>query len=124
MSLGVRNRVPKHSRRAACAGHEVEVLAGHAPMALYGDPPYVHRALTLRGFEPAAPHTKEIADTLNIRALGIPYANTATLLNGISADSALILSMSGTFSAWVASRFSTCLSRMCSVGDAPNGLCP
>ena len=62
-------------------GHDVEVLAGHAPMASYGDPPYVHRVLALRGFEPGEPHTKEIADVQVFERSVSQYANTATVLN-------------------------------------------
>jgi glycosyltransferase involved in cell wall biosynthesis len=62
-------------------GHDVEVLAGHAPTASSGDPPYVHRALALRGFEPSGPHTKEVADLHVYERSVSQYANTATVLN-------------------------------------------
>jgi glycogen(starch) synthase len=62
-------------------GHDVEVLAGHAPMATSSDPPYVHRALALRGFEPGGPNTKEVADFHVYERSASQYANTATVLN-------------------------------------------
>jgi glycogen(starch) synthase len=62
-------------------GHEVEVLAGHAPIASYGDRPFVHRGLVLRGFEPVEPHTKEVADIHVFERSASQYANTATVLN-------------------------------------------
>jgi glycogen(starch) synthase len=62
-------------------GHEVEVLAGHAPMASYDDPPFVHRTLALRGFDPDVPHTKELADAIVYERSVSQYANTATLLD-------------------------------------------
>jgi glycogen(starch) synthase len=62
-------------------GHDVEVLAGHAPMASYGDPPYVHRALALRGFEPGGPDTREVVNLQVFERSASQYANTATVLN-------------------------------------------
>jgi glycosyltransferase involved in cell wall biosynthesis len=62
-------------------GHEVEVLAGHAPLVSYDDPPYVHRVFALRGFEPVGPHTREIADALVYERSASQYANTATVLS-------------------------------------------
>jgi glycogen(starch) synthase len=62
-------------------GHDVEVLAGHAPMASPNDPPYVHRVLALRGYEPGVPHTKELVDALIYERAASQYANTATVLN-------------------------------------------
>ena len=41
--------MPEHGDGLRARGHEVEVLAGHAPMASSTNPPYVHRTLALRG---------------------------------------------------------------------------
>jgi glycosyltransferase involved in cell wall biosynthesis len=61
--------------------HNVEVLAGHAPLASYGDPPHVHRVLALRAFEPTSPATKEVADAFTYECSASQYANTATVLH-------------------------------------------
>ena len=57
-------------------GHDVAVLAGYAPMASYSDPPYVHRALALRGFEPVGPNCKEVADLQVYERSASAYAAT------------------------------------------------
>jgi glycogen(starch) synthase len=62
-------------------GHDVQVLASHAPMDSRADPSYVHRVLSLRGYEPNAPHTKELADARAYECSASQYANTATMLN-------------------------------------------
>ncbi len=61
-------------------GHVVEVLATHAPIATPDDPPWLHRVLTLRAFDPVNPHTAEMADAKSYAAACSQYANTATLL--------------------------------------------
>jgi glycogen(starch) synthase len=61
-------------------GHQIEVLVGHAPIATSEEPPYLHRALVLRAFDPVNPHTSELADAKTYEAASSQYANTATLL--------------------------------------------
>ncbi len=63
-------------------GHHVEVLAGHAPIASYDDPYWVHRVLDVRGFDPAVPcHTKELMDVQVYERSASQYANTASVLS-------------------------------------------
>src|SRR5262245_61158299 len=59
-------------------GHIVEVLASHAPMATPDDPPWLHRVLALRGFDPVPLHTAELMDAKNYEAACSHYENTAT----------------------------------------------
>jgi len=61
-------------------GHVAEVLAGHAPIAAPDDPPWLHRVLALRAFDPIEPHTGELLDARTYEAACSQYANTATLL--------------------------------------------
>jgi glycosyltransferase involved in cell wall biosynthesis len=61
-------------------GHVAEVLAGHAPFAAPDDPPWLHRVLALRAFDPVEPHTGELIEARTYEAACSQYANTATLL--------------------------------------------
>lgn len=61
-------------------GHDVQVMAAHAPFATPDDPPWLHRVLTLRSFDPIVPHTAELAEAKAYEAGGSQHANTATLL--------------------------------------------
>jgi hypothetical protein len=61
-------------------GHVVEVLASHAPMATPDDPPWLHRVMALRGFDPVSPHTNQPIHAKMYEEACSQYPNTATLL--------------------------------------------
>ncbi len=76
-------------------GHHVEVLAGHAPIASYDDPYWVHRVLDVRGFDAAAPcHTKELVD-VGVMSAQLRNMLTPLRCSAISAGSAPTLFMYG-----------------------------
>lgn len=64
-------------------GHEVEVLASHAPVDTRSDPPWLHRQFALRAFSPIQPHTGELRDEHNFGSGCSQYANTAAVLQNI-----------------------------------------
>ncbi len=61
-------------------GHEVEVLASHAPVDPADDPPWLHRAFVMRAHGPLQPRTSELADDQNFESGCSQYGNTAMLV--------------------------------------------
>ncbi len=69
VSLGLRQR-----------GHEVEVLASHAPVPTDDDPPWLYRDFSLRAFSPIEPRTVEQLNDRNYACGASQFSNTATLI--------------------------------------------
>jgi len=69
------------TRGLRAIGHDVEVLAAHAPFATPDDPAWVHRALSMRAYDAVEPHTADLADAKCYEAGASQYPNTSTLLS-------------------------------------------